>query len=355
MFAKGLLYEGRNLIEALISGSANNPAVSIIIVNYNGGEWLKRSVQSVADQTLENFECFIVDNGSNDASINSLPELDERFEIILAGENLGFAAGNNLAAQKARAPWIALLNPDAFARPEWLSYLLEASQLAPNVTMVGSTQYMALEPGIIDGLGDFYHVSGIAWRGGFGHKEINPPDTNEVFGPCAAAALYHRESFLKLGGFDERFFCYHEDVDLAFRMRLDGGICIQSGQAVVDHVSSGISGRASEFAVYHGTRNRIWTFVKNMPLLGLFIFGPLHLGLNLAFLFWSLFRKGRFSPTWRGIKDGIKGLSVIWKSRSDIHKSRKVGLRGLLRPMTLSPLKFLKRKPAALKIRRNSS
>jgi len=319
-------------------------------VNYNGGEWLARSVRSVAEQTLTNFECFIVDNGSSDGSLETLPKLDKRFTVLELGENTGFAKGNNIAAKEARGDWLALLNPDAFARPDWLEKLLDATTLAPNVTMVGSTQYMALEPNIYDGVGDFYHVAGLAWRGKHGHStEGHTAETREVFGPCAAAALYHRETFERLGGFDERFFCYHEDVDIAFRFRLAGGVCIQKADAIVDHISSGISGKASPFAVYHGTRNRIWTFVKCMPPLGLLLLGPAHLALNIAFLFWSLFRKGRTKPTWRGVKDGIKDIPVVWKDRGSVE--RKIGLLTLLRVMTLNPVKFLTRSDASVVIK----
>jgi len=326
-----------------------SPKISVIIVNYNGGEWLNRCVQSVAGQTLTDFECFIIDNGSADGSIAALPKLDDRFTILKLGENTGFARGNNLAATKASGDWLALLNPDAFARPDWLEKMLSATTLAPNVTMVGSTQYMALEPGIYDGVGDFYHVAGLAWRGKHGHStEGHTAETAEVFGPCAAASLYHRETFQRLGGFDERFFCYHEDVDIAFRFRLAGGICIQKADAIVDHISSGISGKASPFAVYHGTRNRIWTFVKCMPPLGLLIFGPIHIVLNMAFLFWSLFRKGRAKPTWRGVRDGVRGIPTVWKDRKKVE--RKVGLFPLLRVMTVNPLKFITRGDAAVSI-----
>jgi len=319
-------------------------------VNYNGGEWLARSVRSVAEQTLTNFECFIVDNGSSDGSLETLPKLDKRFTVLELGENTGFAKGNNIAAKEARGDWLALLNPDAFARPDWLEKLLDATTLAPNVTMVGSTQYMALEPNIYDGVGDFYHVAGLAWRGKHGHStEGHTAETREVFGPCAAAALYHRETFERLGGFDERFFCYHEDVDIAFRFRLAGGVCIQKADAIVDHISSGISGKASPFAVYHGTRNRIWTFVKCMPPLGLLLLGPAHLALNIAFLFWSLFRKGRTKPTWRGVKDGIKDIPAVWKDRGPVE--RKIGLLTLLRVMTLNPVKFLTRSDASVVIK----
>ena len=233
---------------------SDSPKISVIIVNYNAGEWLKRCVQSVIDQSFENYECFIIDNNSADHSLDSLPDLDSRFHILRQDRNLGFAAANNLAASRAKGEWLALLNPDAFAHKDWLDKLLEATTLAPNVTMVGSTQYMALEENMFDGIGDELHAFGLAYRSGFGHK-VYPIETRETFAPCGAGAALKHDVFKKLGGFDETFFCYHEDIDLAYRMRLDGGICIQSADAKIDHVSSGISGRASDFAIYHGTRN----------------------------------------------------------------------------------------------------
>jgi len=245
---------------------------------------------------------------------------------------------NNIAAEKATGDWIALLNPDAFARANWLENLLEATILAPNVTMVGSTQFMALEDGVIDGLGDEYHAFGLAWRAGFG-KPIGEIVTRETFAPCGAGAFYHAETFKRLGGFDETFFCYHEDVDLAFRMRLDGGMCIQSADAIIDHVSSGITGRASEFAVYYGTRNRIWTFVNNMPFPLLLLLGPAHLATNLFVLSWSMFRPGRFKPTFRGMRHGF----FKRPKRTTPRPKRKISLMTVLKSFGWDPLKVLQR------------
>ena len=307
------------------------PKASVIIVNYNGGAWLARCAAALAAQSEADFEAFIVDNGSTDGSLDSLPKLDARFEIIRAGENLGFAAANNLAAKKARADYLVMLNPDAFARPDWLERLL-GEVTAPDVTMVGSLQYMALEPDVLDGAGDFYHASGLAWRGGFGHPASRAPtEAADAFAPCGAGALYHRETYLRLGGYDERFFCYHEDVDLGYRMRLAGGRCVQSASAIIDHVSSGISGRASDFAVYHGTRNRIWTFFKNTPLPLLLLLLPAHIGLNMFVLFWAGLRSGRFKPTLRGIKDGLAGLSDVWRLRKDVKAHRVMAARDVAR------------------------
>ncbi len=319
------------------------PKASIIIVNYNAGEWLARCIASVQSQSEPDFECFIVDNGSTDGSMGTLSELDERFILMELGENTGFAAANNKAAKLAQAPWLALLNPDAFARPDWLEQLLKASSTALNITMVGSTQYLALaDTPTLDGVGDCYHISGIAFRAGYG-KQIEPPKAGLVFGPCAAAALYHRAKFLSLGGFDERFFCYHEDVDLAFRMQLSGGECLQSPDAIVDHISSGISDKVPEFAIYHGTRNRIWTFFKNMPWPLLILLTPLHIGANLAYLGWALFRKGRFKPTLRGVRDGIKGLPQTFRDRKAVQKSRITTNPDMLKKLTWSPLKVVTR------------
>lgn len=273
----------------------------------------------------------------------SLPELDARFKIMELCENTGFAAANNQAAKLAKAPWLALLNPDAFARKDWLEQLLKAAAGAPNITMVGSTQFQALpNTPTLDGVGDCYHISGIAFRAGYG-KQIPPPKTGLVFGPCAAAALYERDRFLKLGGFDERFFCYHEDVDLAFRMQLAGGECLQSGEAIVDHVGSAISAKVPEFAIYHGTRNRIWTFFKNMPWPLLILFTPLHVGANLAYLGWALLRKGRFKPTLRGVKDGIAGLPQTFRDRRTVQKTRSVSSLAMLNKFTWSPIKVVTR------------
>ena len=323
-----------------VSDQSTQPDVSVIIVNYNAGKYLRLCVESLLSQTLTNFECILVDNGSTDGSLDTLPELDSRFTIIEAGENLGFAVANNRAAKQASADWMALLNPDAFARPNWLENGLAARSLRPNTAMVGSTQYLALEPDRFDGLGDEYHAFGVAWRAGFG-QPVEKVFDRETFGPCGAGAFYDRHLFQSLGGFDESFFCYHEDVDLAFRMRLAGYRCVQSADAIIDHVSSAISGRASEFAVYHGTRNRIWTFFNNMPWPLLILLTIPHIFSNLAFLFVCLFRKGRFKPTFRGMRHGFFTRPKSRPKKVD----RKTNLLDLLGAMGWNPLKVIRRAP----------
>jgi N-acetylglucosaminyl-diphospho-decaprenol L-rhamnosyltransferase len=274
----------------------------------------------LASQTLADFEAFIVDNGSTDGSMAALPDLDDRFTIIEAGENLGFAAANNLAALQARADWLVMLNPDAFAKPDWLAALHRATQRHPFVTMLGSMQIAAETPEKFDGTGDELSIFGVAYRAGYGKPVRTVSEDFPVFGPCAAAAAYKRTDFEAAGGFNERFFCYHEDVEIALKMRRLGGRAMQVHDAVVHHVGSGISGTESEFAVYHGTRNRMWTWFGAMPI-GLMIgLLPLHLGATIAFIVWSAFRSGRFRATARGVWHGIKGLPSILASRRSYPK-----------------------------------
>ena len=141
--------------------------------------------------------------------------------------NVGFAAANNLGIEISRGYWIALLNNDAFPQTDWLEVLVKAVVDHREYSFFASCLLSARQENQIDGLGDAYHYSGFAWRRGHGRplsKHLLTPV--EVFGPCAAAAFYRREDLLAVKGFDEYFFCYHEDVDLAFRLRLQGHRCL---------------------------------------------------------------------------------------------------------------------------------
>lgn len=299
---------------------------------------------ALAAQTFTDFETFIVDNGSKDGSFTSLAPLDARFTLIDAGKNLGFAAGNNLAAVQARADWIVTLNPDAFARPDWLAALSKAIPRNPGVAMLGSLQIMSEDPDMFDGTGDEYHMSGVAYRAGHGRARRTVTDDFPVFGPCAAAAAYRRDLFEAAGGFDERFFCYHEDVDLALKIRRLGGRAVQVHNAIVDHVGGGTTGGssgagASDFAVYHGTRNRIWTWFSSMPSGLMWGLLPLHIAANLAYLGWSAVRPHRFKPTARGLWHGMTGIPAMLKSRRAYPK----GSRAIWPLLIKNPAKLLSR------------
>lgn len=309
--------------ENLKAKSTRTCRVSVIIVNYNSGDLLAKCVANLRRQTFLEWEAIIVDNNSHDASLERSATNDFRISIIRLDSNIGFAAANNRAIASANGEWIATLNPDAFPQPDWLEKLLMATARYPDVRFFGSTQINAINPELLDGAGDCYHVFGIPWRGGFGYSVTALPPEGEVFGPCAAAALYSADVLRSVGGFDESFFCYCEDVDLAFRLRLMGERCIQVADAVVYHQGSAISGAESPFTLYYSSRNRLWTYLKNMPAPLLIFFLPLH----LAATFYLLFRfrnTTHFKPQWDGLMAGFRELKFVLRERRKVQALRSI-------------------------------
>lgn len=307
--------------------------VTVVIVNWNGAQFLDRCLSALQAQTVTPHEIILVDNASSDASL----EIVRRFpsvRLLAQNENVGFARGNNLAieAASAESEWVALLNPDAFPEPHWLEALVAAAQANPGIDFFGSKLVTAADPAVLDGTGDVYHVSGLVWRMGHGAPVSSfPVQVREVFSPCAAAAMYRRSALLEVGGFDEDFFCYVEDVDLGFRLRLTGYRCLYAPQSVAHHVGSGTTGgQHSDFSVYYGHRNLVWTFVKNMPGVLFWLLLPLHVALNLVTIIWFTLR-GQGGVILRAKRDALLGLSRMWRKRKQIQKNRVASIRDIWR------------------------
>lgn len=312
-----------------------SPSVSVIIVSWNSAEHLPHCLDSLSLQTFQSFEVIIVDNGSPQQGIVGLeqkyPALDLRVERLAS--NQGFAVANNIGARLARGKWLALLNADAYPKPDWLEKLLDATRRHPEFSFFSSRQLQFAQPDILDGAGDEYHISGLAWRRFYNHPAQNYGlQEEEVFSACAAAAIYKCEDFLQVGGFDESYFAYFEDVDLSFRLRLAGGRCLYVPAAEVCHVGSASSGKTSDFVMYHGHRNLVWTFFKNMPGALFWWYLPLHMGMNFFFGV-SFLVKGKGSAVWRAKIDAIYRLPAIIRKRRQIQETRKISARDLLKVM----------------------
>lgn len=319
------------------------PRFSIIIVSYESSAWINACLDSLASQQLGDFETIVVDNNSTDGGAERIEAYSRLpIKLIKNDQNLGFSGGCNLGAQAARGEWLIFLNPDTTARPDWLAEIANGQARYPDTSVFACAQFELGGDAMLDGAGDAYFGFGIPWRGGFGHPASSLPGDGECFSPCGASAVVRRSLFLDIGGFDERFFCYCEDVDLGFRLRLTGERCVFLSKAAVDHKGSGISGRKSDFTIYHGTRNRLWTYFKNMPLGMLLLTLPGHIAIT-AYLLARSPSNGLFKPTWRGIKDGVKGLPAIWKSRQS-YKARPAHVR-LFGAMSWNVNDMRKRRP----------
>ncbi len=332
---------------------AQSPFFSILIINYNGGDYLQGAVDSLVAQQFQDFETIIIDNDSQDGSLERLDVSGlKACRVEALGRNSGFAEGNNIAAQMAQGEWLALLNADAVAEPDWLATLHKAIADHPDCAMFASTQISMDDPDMLDGAGDGYTSWGFAWRGCYRRPIRELPQFGETFGPCGASAAYRRETFLEIGGFEERFFCFMEDVDLAFRLRLQGEYCLFLPELRVVHKGGGLSGEKSEFAVVHGARNRIWTYWGNMPSLLLWLTLPGHLFL-LSYLLVAHFGRPFGKHVWKGSVAGWKEAGAFRKARKALRTERKLSLWDLSRSFFWNPIPASMHTSAVRRLRRS--
>ena len=327
------------------------PKVTVVIINYNSGRYLSDCLRALQEQRFREFQVVVADNDSDDDSFAAAVQMlkkegrdgDLCVRLVESNENFGFAKANNLLVADVRTPLVALLNPDAVPDPDWLGNLVKAACAHGDVAMFGSTQIRMHDVSRYDGIGDNYFVVGVPWRGGYGHPLGKIEGVYEVFSPCAAAALYRTEAFRSVGGFDESYFCYVEDVDLGFRLRLSGQKCLQVADAVVHH-AGGASSEGKGFAIFYGTRNMIWTFVKNMPGPLFYPILPLHICFLVILVIRALLR-GKAGPTIQGVTASFKGLPRCWSARQRIQYGRVAPLRVIARAMCWLPWYFLRRSP----------
>ena len=234
-------------------------SVAIIIVNYNSGALVSRCLKSLSEQTLCADELVVVDNASTDAESRSMLDAITNATVIRSDLNLGYGRAINLAVQKlTTTDYIVCLNPDAFPEPGWLEAIVNAADSHPDHGSFASLMLREDDISIVAGAGDELHFTGIPWRRF--HKRTLPDNlqTEPVFSACAGAALYRTSLFNQLGGFDERYFMYVEDIDLGFRLQLAGHPCLLVSDAIVHHIGSAVTGEGSDFSVYFGHRNLVY-------------------------------------------------------------------------------------------------
>ena len=315
-----------------------DPLVSVVIVTWNGRQYLEACLNAVAAQAGVSTETVLVDNGSSDGTVAYVRERFPAVRVIALPENKGFAGGNNAGVREARGRFIALLNNDTVPEPDWLETLLGGLNEEAGFALVTSRIVYMHNPELIDSAGDGMLASGGAFKRHHGASVELAQESMEVFGVCGAACLMPRRVFDELGGFDEDFFVSHEDVDLSYRARLLGYRCRYVANAVVRHHGSVTIGRVSGFAIFQGQRNLEWLYVKNTPLALLLRTLPSHLlytvaaGVHFA-------RSGALGPFIRAKLAAIAGLPGALRKRRRVQRTRRVeaaALRSLMETRWLS-------------------
>jgi GT2 family glycosyltransferase len=287
----------------------------IIVLNWNGLPWLQRCLPALAAQSPAPTEIRLVDNASTDGSVEWVRLHHPNVRVIALEQNVGFAAGNNRGAAGATADALVFLNNDTEVECGWLAALVEAARQPRSPAMVTSRIVYWDRPDVVDSAGDGYLRCGGGFKVHHGQPAATAPGSREVFGACGAAFLIRREWFERLGGFDESFFMVYEDVDLAYRARLQGATIWYAADAVVKHGGSASMGRVSDLSVECGQRNLELVWLVNSPQEVLWRSLPSHLAYTLLAAM-AFFWQGRFGAWWRGKRD-------VWRLRGEIRARRR--------------------------------
>jgi GT2 family glycosyltransferase len=291
------------------------PLISVVVANWNGRRYLDKCLSSLAAQTYPSVEITVVDNGSSDGSAAWIAEHFPAIQVIANPANRGFAVANNQGIARSRGAYVALLNNDAWAEPGWLAGLYAAAEQGTRVGMVASLMLSASQPERVDSTGICVDRCGISWdRGGGQSAAAWASGPLDVFGACAGAALYRRAMLDEVGGFDEDFFAYLEDVDLACRARWLGWQARYAPAARVYHIHSGTGGEGSAFKTYWLARNKFPMIIKNYPLPQLWQYLPLILLYDGLSLISALPGRQRWSAV-RGRLAGWRAAPGAWRKR----------------------------------------
>ena len=315
------------------------PFFSVLILFWKSAQYLSDNLQALDEQTYKDFEVILLDNGADESPDPAVLEqyLNLNLQLLHSDTNLGFAAGNNLAARSAAGEYLVLLNGDAFPEPGWLATLHQAAQMHPGHCFA-SRLLQTNNHEVLDGEWNVYHVSGLAWRKNHNRSaSYGVTSPRYVMSACAAASAYPRLAFEQIGGFDEDFFAYMEDIDLDMRLRLAGFPCLYLPDAVVNHVGSGSTGSRSDFSIFYGQRNLVWAFVKNMPGIIFWLLLPAHLLVNLAYLLAGLYMPNG-KTLWQAKKAAVTGLPKMWQKRQLVQSTRIISVWRFARLLNWNPL-----------------
>jgi GT2 family glycosyltransferase len=298
------------------------PEISVIIVNWNGKQFLDDCLSALRRQTFRDFEAIFVDNGSQDGSADYVRWNFPEVKVLALDKNLGFSGGNIAGYEIASGTLIALLNNDTEAHPAWLAHVQHASRMYPDAGSFASRMMYFDDRERIENCG--FRVDRSATTVELGRNELYSPKwgcVQKVFGACGGAAVYRRHMLEHIGFLDPDFFMIYEDVDLSFRAQLAGYDCVYLPQAVVYHRYRSTLKRRQDLQVFYAQRNIEFLFLKNLPLSFIVRSAPQRLLYELGATMYFL-KLGAGSAFVRAKLHAIKSLAAVLKKRRAVQRLR---------------------------------
>ncbi|MBW4446674.1 MAG: glycosyltransferase [Spirirestis rafaelensis WJT71-NPBG6] len=246
---------------------SNLPSVTVIVLNYNGLRHLQDCFSSLLklDYPKDKLELMLVDNASKDGSVGYVKASYPQVRIVCNKDNLGFASGNNCGAREATGEYIIFLNNDMWVDPQFVRGLVKAVQSEPGVVSAGA-KILNWDGTRIDFAGAICNYAGYAAQVGF-DQPYDPEQFNEIkpmLFACGGAMIVNRQVFLDVGGFDDDYFIYFEDVDLGWRLWLLGYKVVFAPDAITNHRHHGTMksfSNSRQMVLYK--RNSLYTVIKN--------------------------------------------------------------------------------------------
>ncbi len=327
--------------------SERKPAVdvSITVVNFNVKHFADQCLRSIyASKGDIDFEVFLVDNASNDGSPEYLQARHPDVNYIINRENLGFGRANNQAMERATGRYLLILNPDTIlgetsleAMVEYMDSHPEAGAMGPMILTRDGGFDVASKRGFptpwvaftrLSGLANLFPKSRIFGRYNLLYLDPNKPcEVDALVGSCM---MVRREVYLQVGGFDEDYFMYHEDVDLGWLTHLAGYKIMVVPRAVVYHKYSFSRNKKKFFWM---ERNRFWVILKNYKTGTLILIFPAFIFMEIGLIFYSLV-SGWFIWKIKSYFSALSGLNKVLEKRKKVQRERVVGDREFSRYLT---------------------
>jgi GT2 family glycosyltransferase len=309
--------------------------ICVVIPNYNGLENLKTLYPSLLFQTYKDFKIVLVDNGSEDSSIEYTKSILPGSEIVSLKKNFGFAKAINegikYSLKNFTPEYILLLNNDIELTEDFLEKGNQTLTDVPEASFLAVKMLNFYNRNVIDDTGNFIKIrGGSPYVRAHAEADTGQYDNKEfIFGACAGAAFYRSWLFTKVGLFDEDFFAYLEDVDLSFRFQLAGYKCYYNPEIVCYHKRGDTVKKFKIWETYYSEKNLVALRLKNYPLITYIKYSPLFFIARIRryYKFFMHYPKGVFKYAVKGYLKGLTEIPKSIKKRRNIQKSRVVTVK----------------------------
>lgn len=251
--------------------STKSVKVSIIVVNFNGVDYVGRCLESIAATLDDSTELIVVDNGSTDGSTGQIGQTFPEVGVVRSDVNVGFGEGNNIGARHASGEYLVFINPDTEVRGGWWQALVDALERNPGVGCTTSQILLANSHSRLNAAGNDIHISGLTLCRGMGRPASEYEQGGPVSAISGAAFAIKQDLFWHLGGFDRDFFLYMEETDLSWRIQLQGLSCVYVPESVVLH---DYELRFGPNKTYYQERNRYRMLLKCLRWSSLVLLAP---------------------------------------------------------------------------------